>query len=43
MLLPIALIVVALAALNLEHVVFEFMSGIRPEQQAGNEHYHARI
>ena len=32
-----ALIVVALAALNLEHVVFSLMSGIRPEQRSAND------
>lgn len=36
-LLPLALIVVALAALNLEHVVFELMSGIRPEDRSPND------
>ena len=36
-LLPLALIVVALFALNLEHVVFELMAGIRPEQRSGND------
>lgn len=36
-LLPLALIVVALAALNLEHVVFELMSGIRPEERSPND------
>lgn len=35
-LLPLALIVVALAAFNLEHVVFELMSGIQPEQRSAN-------
>lgn len=35
--LPLALIVVALTALNLEHVVFEIMAGVRPEQQSGND------
>lgn len=33
-LLPLALIVVALTALNLEHVVFNIMSGIRPEDRS---------
>lgn len=36
-LLPITLVVVALSALNLEHVVFNIMSGIRPEQQTAND------
>jgi len=36
-LLPLALIVVTLSALNLEHVVFALMSGIRPEQRSGND------
>lgn len=33
-LLPIVLIIVALSALNLEHVVFSLMSGIAPEQRS---------
>ncbi len=37
MLLPLALIVVALTALNLEHVVFDIMAGIRPEHGSGND------
>lgn len=36
-LLPLALIIVALSALNLEHVVFQIMAGIRPAQQTGND------
>ena len=36
-LLPLTLIVVALTMLNLEHVVFNIMSGIRPEQQSAND------
>jgi hypothetical protein len=36
-LLPLSLIVVALAALNLEHVVFALMSGIRPEERSPND------
>jgi hypothetical protein len=36
-LLPLSLIVMALAALNLEHVVFSLMSGIRPEQRSPND------
>ena len=36
-LLPLALIIVVLMALNLEHVVFEFMSGIRDEERSGND------
>lgn len=36
-LLPLALIVVTLSALNLEHVVFDLMAGIRPEQRSGND------
>jgi hypothetical protein len=36
-LLPLALIVVALALLNLEHVVFNLMSGIRAEDQSVND------
>lgn len=36
-LLPITLIVVALTFLNLEHVVFNIMSGIRPEDQTAND------
>lgn len=33
-LLPITLIIVALTALNLEHVVFSLMAGIAPEQRS---------
>jgi len=36
-LLPLAFIIVALSLLNLEHVVFELMAGIRPEQETGND------
>ncbi len=36
-LMPLAMIVCGLWALNLEHVVFELMSGIRPEQQSAND------
>jgi hypothetical protein len=36
-LLPLVVIVVALTVLNLAHVVFELMSGIRPEQGSGND------
>jgi len=36
-LLPITIIVFVLALLNLEHVVFDFMGGIRPEQRTGND------
>ena len=36
-LLPLALIVVTLSALNLEHVAFDIMAGIRPEQRSGND------
>ena len=36
-LLPLALIVMALAMLNLEHVVFSLMSGIAPEQSSQND------
>lgn len=35
--LPLALIVVSLTALNLEHVVFAFMSGMEPEQISAND------
>ncbi len=39
--LPLALIVVALTILNLEHVVFDLMAGIRPEEQSpGDGAYH---
>ena len=37
MLSPLTLIVFALTVLNLEHVVFSLMSGIRPEQQSAND------
>ncbi|MES1242625.1 MAG: hypothetical protein ABUT39_13505 [Acidobacteriota bacterium] len=36
-LLPLAVIVVALALLNLEHVVFNLMGGIRPEQRSAQD------
>jgi hypothetical protein len=36
-LLPLALIIVSLALLNLEHVVFNLMSGIRAEDQSVND------
>ncbi len=36
-LLPLVLIVVSLTALNLEHVVFEIMAGVRPEDRSGND------
>ena len=36
-LLPITLIVVALAMLNLEHVVFNIMAGIRAEDRSAND------
>lgn len=36
-LLPLALIVVALTMLNLEHVLFKLMAGIRPEDQSAHD------
>lgn len=36
-LLPLTLIVVALTALNLEHVVFNIMAGVRPEDRSPND------
>jgi hypothetical protein len=36
-LLPLTLIVVSLSLLNLEHVVFNIMSGIRPEDRSAND------
>lgn len=36
-LLPIVLIVVTLAVLNLEHVVFNIMGGIRPDERSVND------
>lgn len=36
-LLPLTLIVAALTALNLEHVVFDIMAGILPENASGND------
>lgn len=36
-LLPITLIVVALTILNLEHVVFNIMAGIKPEERSPND------
>jgi hypothetical protein len=35
--LPLVLIVVALASLNLEHVVFDIMGGLRPEERSPND------
>jgi hypothetical protein len=43
-LLPIVFIVTALTALNLEHVVFELMAGIRePDQSVNDGAYHVVI
>ncbi len=36
-LLPLVAIVVALVALNLEHVIFDLMAGIRPEDRTAND------
>src|SRR4051794_32907883 len=36
-LLPLTFIVIALTVLNLEHVVFDIMSGIRPEERSPND------
>lgn len=36
-LLPLTIIVVALTALNLEHVVFNIMGGLRPDEQSAND------
>ena len=36
-LLPITVIIFAIASLNLEHVVFSFMGGLRDEQRTGND------
>lgn len=36
-LLPLTIIVVALTALNLEHVVFNLMGGLRPEDTSAND------
>ena len=36
-LLPIAIIIVTLAILNLEHVVFNLMSGIRQDERSAND------
>jgi len=36
-LLPLVLIVVALAMLNLEHVIFRIMAGIRDDERSGND------
>lgn len=35
--LPLVLIVVALASLNLEHVMFNIMGGLRPEERSPND------
>lgn len=37
MLLPLTLVVVALTLLNLEHVVFQIMGGLRDDQRSGND------
>lgn len=34
---PLVIIVVALTALNLEHVIFNIMGGIQPEQRSSND------
>ncbi|MFL6263304.1 MAG: hypothetical protein ACJ76Y_26715, partial [Thermoanaerobaculia bacterium] len=36
-LLPLAIIVVSLAILNLEHVLFDLMAGIRDEDKTAND------
>lgn len=36
-LLPLTLIVTTLTVLNLEHVVFDLMGGLRPGQESGND------
>lgn len=36
-LLPLTIIVVTLTALNLEHVVFKIMGGLRPDEQTAND------
>ena len=36
-LLPLTIIVIALTALNLEHVIFNIMAGIREEHRSGND------
>ncbi|TAN45310.1 MAG: hypothetical protein EPN22_03205 [Nitrospirae bacterium] len=36
-LLPLVIIIIALSMLNLEHVVFDFMSGIRKEDRSPND------
>lgn len=36
-LLPLTIIVVALTALNLEHVVFNIMGGLRPDEKTAND------
>jgi hypothetical protein len=41
--LPLALIMVALTLLNLEHVVFEIMAGISPETRSGNDGAYAVV
>jgi hypothetical protein len=42
-LLPLALIVVALALLNLEHVIFDLMAGIREEDKSANDAAYAIV
>lgn len=36
-LLPLAVVVTALASLNLEHVMFDLMAGIRPDQKTSSD------
>ncbi len=42
-LLPLVIIVVSLMGLNLEHVVFDIMSGIRPEDRTQNDAAYAVV
>jgi hypothetical protein len=37
LLLPITLVIVVLTLLNLEHVVFDIMAGIAPDEQSAND------
>lgn len=43
LLLPLAAIIGALAALNLEHVVFRFMAGLRDDERSADDGAHAVV
>jgi hypothetical protein len=41
--LPLTIIVFALSMLNLEHVIFDIMAGLRQEQRTGNDTAYAVV